>query len=222
MNETKELPVKVVAIDGPGGAGKSTVARLVASQTGLPFLDTGAMYRAITFSVLQREIDPTDWTAIDAILDDIQLEMTSQDVVVDSVVATDAIRGTEVTTNVSAVAANPAVRTTLVRLQREWIEQNGGGVLEGRDIGTVVVPNAALKVFVTASVHERARRRAVETGTDIAEVEADLVRRDKADSERETSPLRAADDAVNVDTTGLTIDEVVATIVDLATERGLI
>lgn len=219
---TGSSAASVIALDGPGGAGKSTVARLVATETGLPFLDTGAMYRAITFSVLQRDIEPSDWPSIDQILDDIDLEMTATTVVVDGTIATEAIRGPEVTNNVSAVAANPKVRTAMVRLQREWIEQNHGGVLEGRDIGTVVVPDAGLKVFVTASVRERARRRAVETGASIEDVEADLIRRDKADSERETAPLRAADDAVEVDTTGHTIEQVVAIIVDLARERDVI
>ena len=219
---TRSSAASVIALDGPGGAGKSTVARLVATETGLPFLDTGAMYRAITFSVLQRDIEPSDWPSIDQILDDINLELSTTAVVVDGTIATEAIRGPEVTNNVSAVAANPKVRTAMVRLQREWIEQNQGGVLEGRDIGTVVVPDAGLKVFVTASVRERARRRAVETGASIEDVEADLIRRDKADSERETAPLRAADDAVEVDTTGHTIEEVVAIIVDLARERDVI
>lgn len=212
---------QVIALDGPGGSGKSTVAKLVASATGLPYLDTGAMYRAITFSVLQRDLDPSDWPAADAILDSIELDLSDEAVVVDGFDATEAIRGPEVTNNVSAVAANPNVRSTLVRLQREWVAKMGGGVLEGRDIGTVVIPDAALKVYVTASARERARRRAAQTGADIDEVEADLIRRDKADSERAVSPLRPADDAVTVDTTGHTIDEVVDIIVGLADERGV-
>jgi len=214
--------LRVIALDGPGGSGKSTVAKLVAAATGLPYLDTGAMYRAITFGVLQRDIDPTDWATIDQVLPEIDLDLSATTVVVDGVDATEAIRGTEVTANVSAVAANPTVRVALVELQREWIRKSGAGVLEGRDIGTVVVPNAALKIYVTASVQERARRRALQSGEDVADVEADLIRRDKADSEREESPLRAADDAVTVDTTGLDIDEVVEIIVGLARERELI
>ncbi|MCL4111936.1 UNVERIFIED_CONTAM: hypothetical protein GTU68_043046, partial [Idotea baltica] len=204
--------IPVIAIDGPGGSGKSTVAKLVAKETGLPYLDTGAMYRAITFGVLQRNIDPSDWATIDEVLPQIDLDLS----------ATTAIRGTDVTAHVSAVAANPTVRQALVGLQREWIRKSDGGVLEGRDIGTVVVPNAALKVYVTASVRERARRRSLEAGLDIDEVEADLARRDKADSERNESPLRPADDAVTVDTTGYEIDQVVARIVALAKERELV
>lgn len=213
---------RVIAIDGPGGSGKSTVARLVAERTGLPYLDTGAMYRAITFGVLQRGIDPSDWALIDEVLPTIQFDLGPTTVTVDGFDATDAIRGAEVTAHVSAVAANPTVRTMLVELQRKWVANAGAGVLEGRDIGTVVVPDAPLKVFVTASVAERARRRSLETGEAVDAVEADLRRRDKADSERDTSPLQAAEDAVTVDTTGVEIAEVVERIVTLAAERELV
>lgn len=222
MRNERDTDLRVITIDGPGGSGKSTVAKLVAEQTGLPYLDTGAMYRAITFGVLQRAIDPADWETTDSVLPEIDLDLSASSVMVDGVDATEAIRGVEVTAHVSAVAANPTVRQVLVELQRQWLHKSGGGVLEGRDIGTVVVPNAALKVYVTASVRERARRRSLETGTDIDEVEADLVRRDRADSERQDSPLRPADDAVTVDTTGYAIAEVVDRIVSLAHERGLV
>jgi len=222
VRNERDTDLRVITIDGPGGSGKSTVAKLVAEQTGLPYLDTGAMYRAITFGVLQRAIDPADWETTDSVLPKIDLDLSASSVMVDGVDATEAIRGVEVTAHVSAVAANPTVRQVLVELQRQWLHKSGGGVLEGRDIGTVVVPNAALKVYVTASVRERARRRSLETGTDIDEVEADLVRRDRADSERQDSPLRPADDAVTVDTTGYAIAEVVDRIVSLAHERGLV
>jgi len=222
MSNGRDTNLRVITIDGPGGSGKSTVAKLVAEQTGLPYLDTGAMYRAITFGVLQRAIDPADWETTDSVLPEIDLDLSASSVMVDGVDATEAIRGIEVTAHVSAVAANPTVRQVLVELQRQWLHKSGGGVLEGRDIGTVVVPNAALKVYVTASVRERARRRSLETGTDIDEVEADLIRRDQADSERQDSPLRPADDAVTVDTTGYAIAEVVDRIVSLAHERGLV
>lgn len=214
--------VRIVAIDGPGGSGKSTAAKAVAAKTGLPYLDTGAMYRAITFSVLQRGIDPSDWAATSEILSQIDLDLGETQVMVDGVDATTAIRGPEVTAHVSAVAANPEVRSILVELQRAWIAKSGSGVLEGRDIGTVVVPDAALKVYVTASTRERARRRALESGADIDEVEADLIRRDKADSERALSPLRPADDAVIIDSTACELDEVVDEIIQLATKRGLV
>lgn len=210
---------RVVAIDGPGGSGKSTVAKMVADATGLDYLDTGAMYRSIAFGVLQREIDPTDWPAVAAVVGNIQLTVGRDHVTVDGTDATAAIRGPEVTRNVSAVAANPAVRAAMVRLQREWLVQRNGGVLEGRDIGTVVAPDSPVKVYLTASVAERARRRALETGEDVAEVEADLLRRDTADSQRSDSPLKPASDSVNVDTTGQTVLEVVATIVELVEER---
>lgn len=222
MSNGRDTNLRVITIDGPGGSGKSTVAKLVAEQTGLPYLDTGAMYRAITFGVLQRAIDPADWETTDSVLPKIDLDLSASSVMVDGVDATEAIRGIEVTAHVSAVAANPTVRQVLVELQRQWLHKSGGGVLEGRDIGTVVVPNAALKVYVTASVRERARRRSLETGTDIDEVEADLIRRDQADSERQDSPLRPAGDAVTVDTTGYAIAEVVDRIVSLAHERGLV
>lgn len=209
----KRLPI--VAIDGPAGSGKSTVARRVAEQAGLAYLDTGAMYRAITLGVLNRQLDPSDRDAVAAVLSEIEIEVGRTTVLVDGDAATDAIRSAAVTRSVSAVAANPAVRRALVGLQRQWISQQNGGVLEGRDIGTVVAPNAAVKVFLTASARERARRRSLETGQDIDEVEADIIRRDGFDSSRDDSPLRSADDAIDIDTTPLEIGEVVAMIIDL-------
>ncbi|MEM7094763.1 MAG: (d)CMP kinase [Actinomycetota bacterium] len=211
----------VVAIDGPAGSGKSTVARRVAEVTGLAYLDTGAMYRAITLGVLTRDIDPEDREAVAAAVPEIEIEIGRTTVIVDGAAATDAIRSASVTRWVSAVSANPAVRTALVDLQRQWIDQQGGGVLEGRDIGTVVAPGAAVKIFLTASTRERARRRALETGDDIDAVEADIIRRDGLDSERTESPLRKADDAAIVDTTEYSIDEVVSIIADRIHAAGL-
>ena len=124
--------VRVIAIDGPGGSGKSTVAKLVAQKTGLPYLDTGAMYRAVTFGVLQRGVDPTDWSVIDEILPQIDLDLSATTVMVDGADATEAIRGNEVTAHVSEVSANPTVRHAMVELQREWIRKSAGGVLERR------------------------------------------------------------------------------------------
>jgi cytidylate kinase len=218
---TEDGQARVVAIDGPAGSGKSTVARRVAEASGLAYLDTGAMYRAITLGVLNRELDPSDRDAVAAALPDIEIEVGRTTVVVDGAAATDAIRSASVTQNVSAVAANPAVRTALVGLQQQWIAQQGGGVLEGRDIGTVVAPLAGIKVFLTASTRERARRRALETGGDIDDVEADIIRRDQLDSERAESPLRKADDAEAVDTTEYTIDEVVQLITTMIDEAGI-
>lgn len=212
---------RVVAIDGPAGSGKSTVARRVAEASGLAYLDTGAMYRAITLGVLNRELDPADQDAVAAALPEIEIEVGRTTVVVDGAAATDAIRSAAVTQNVSAVAANPAVRTALVGLQQQWIAQQDGGVLEGRDIGTVVAPNAGIKIFLTASTRERARRRALETGGNIHDVEADIIRRDQLDSERAESPLRQANGAAAIDTTEYTIDEVVGQITAMIEAAGL-
>lgn len=219
--KSTETKSRVVAIDGPAGSGKSTVARRVAERTGLAYLDTGAMYRAITLGVLNRKIDPEDRDAVAAVLPNIEIEVGRSTVLVDGKAATDSIRSVSVTRSVSAVAANPAVRTALVGLQQQRIVQQDGGVLEGRDIGTVVAPDAAVKVFLTASTRERARRRALETGDDIDAVEADIIRRDALDSERVESPLRKADDATAIDTTEYGIDDVVGMIVAMIEDAGL-
>lgn len=213
---------RVVAIDGPAGSGKSTVARRVAEATGLAYLDTGAMYRAITLGVLNRGIAADDGPAVSAVLDDIDIEVGRTTVLVDGAAATDAIRSAAVTRAVSSVSAIPEVRRALVGLQREWIAQQGGGVLEGRDIGTVVAPEAGVKVYLTASTRERARRRALETGDAVDDVESDIRRRDVADSTREQSPLQRADDAHPIDTTGVSIPDVVGLIVDRIRAAGII
>ena len=210
----------VVAIDGPAGAGKSTVARAVATELGLGYLDTGAMYRAVTFAVLRRGVPVTDTVEVARLATVIDLEMTPTTVVVDGVDATAAIRGREVTDAVSAVAANQAVRTVLVDRQRAWVAERGGGVVEGRDIASVVFPDAALKLFVTASPRVRARRRVAETGGDVREVEASIIERDRRDSTRDSSPLLVATDAVEIDTSDLAISDVVAEVVRMAVDRG--
>jgi cytidylate kinase len=209
----------VVALDGPAGAGKSTVARAVAARLGVEYLDTGAMYRAVTFAVLRRGVSVTDTVEVARLATVIDLDISTTSVVVDGVDATAAIRGREVTDAVSAVAANQAVRTVLVDRQRAWVAARGGGVVEGRDIATVVFPDAALKLFVTASPRVRAERRVAETGGDVAEVEASIIERDRRDSTRESSPLLLAEDAIELDTSDLDIDEVVAEVVRLAEER---
>jgi len=209
----------VVALDGPAGAGKSTVARAVAARLGVEYLDTGAMYRAVTFAVLRRGVSVTDTVEVARLATVIDLDISTTSVVVDGVDATAAIRGREVTDAVSAVAANQAVRTVLVDRQRAWVAARGGGVVEGRDIATVVFPDAVLKLFVTASPRVRAERRVAETGGDVAEVEASIIERDRRDSTRESSPLLLADDAIELDTSDLDIDEVVAEVVRLAEER---
>jgi CMP/dCMP kinase len=206
--------VKVIAIDGPAGSGKSTVARRLAERLGLEYLDTGAMYRAVTFAALRRGVDPADTEPVANLARSVELEVTTEHVRVDGVDATIEIRGPEVSRAVSLVAANPEVRTELVRRQREWAHDRGGGVLEGRDIGTVVFPDAVLKVYLTARPDVRAERRAAEVADlDYETVAADMARRDALDQGREADPLRQADDAIELDTSDMTIDEIV---VDLA------
>jgi CMP/dCMP kinase len=205
----------IVAIDGPAGAGKSTVGRAVAARLGLEYLDTGAMYRAVTFAALRRGIDPTDVDDVAALAGTIEMTLEGSSVTVDGVDATVEIRGREVTAAVSAVAANGRVRSELVRRQRSWVDAHGGGVVEGRDIGSVVFPDATLKLFVTASPRVRAERRVAEIGGDVAEVEASIIERDRKDSTRAESPLLESSDAVVVDTTGLSVDQVVERILEL-------
>jgi CMP/dCMP kinase len=197
--------VRVIAIDGPAGSGKSTIGRAVAAALGLEYLDTGAMYRSVTFAALRRGIDPTDAAAVAALAPTLTI-VVAEKVSVDGEDATAAIRGPEVTKAVSAVAANPDVRREMVRRQRAWAEERDGGVLEGRDIGTVVFPDAELKVYLTADEAERLRRRALEAGEEVAQ---DIVRRDQADASRAASPMYAADDALVIDTTGRSIDDIV-------------
>ena len=193
----------VIAIDGPAGAGKSTVARAVARALGFTFLDSGAMYRVVAL----RGGDPRA----------LAIELGER-VLVDGEDVTEAIRTPEVSERASQVATDPVVRAALVEKQRALLS-DGDWVAEGRDIGTVVKPDAELKVFLTAEPEERARRRAVELGTDPELVLRDQTLRDEQDRSREHSPLRPADDAVELDTTGLTIDEVVERIAALAAER---
>ena len=212
--------MRVIAIDGPAGSGKSTVAKAVAERLELPYLDTGAMYRAVAFAVMRAGGDPADEELAANTARSMELEVGLDRVVVNGTDATVEIRGPEVTRSVSLVAANPAVRVELVSRQREWAERRGGGVLEGRDIGTVVFPDAELKVYLTADPAERARRRAKEvTDLDYETVAADLARRDTLDSTREVDPLAEASDAVMVDTTGLGVDQVVTEIARLLEEK---
>lgn len=208
-------PLRIVAIDGPAGAGKSTVGRAVAARLGLDYLDTGAMYRAVTFAALRRGIDPSDVDDVAKLSTSVEMAIDGSSVVVDGVDATVEIRGREVTAAVSAVAMNSGVRSELVRRQRSWAAAHGGGVVEGRDIGTVVFPEATLKLFVTASPRVRAERRVAEIGGDVGEVEASIIERDRKDSSRADSPLTESSGAVVLDTTGLSVDEVVERVLEL-------
>lgn len=205
----------MIAIDGPAGAGKSTVGRQVARRLGLDYLDTGAMYRAVAFAALRRGIPVSDEAAVAELARAMSLSVSDAGVIVDGVDATVDIRGREVTEAVSAVAGNTAVREELRMRQREWASEHGGGVIEGRDIGTVVFPDAALKLYVTASPRERAERRVREIGGDIDDVEASIAERDRRDMSRLDGPLRRGNDAVVVETTGLSIDTVVDNVIAL-------
>lgn len=222
------MPVRdVVALDGPSGTGKSTVARALAARLGLRYLDTGAMYRAVAWAVLEEGVDPHDAAAVTRLASRLALDIgvgpDDQHVSVDGRPVQGEIRSAPVTVAVSPVSAIPAVRRLLVDAQRRLIGA-GGIVVEGRDIGTVVAADAPLKVFLTASPDARAHRRARQEGVGAAEVDATaeaLHRRDTYDTSRAVSPLRAAEDAVHVDTTAVPIDEVVESLVDLARGRGI-
>jgi CMP/dCMP kinase len=193
---------RVIAIDGPAGSGKSTVSRALALRLSVDRLDTGAMYRAVAWAALDRGVDPADRTTVAELARSLDITIGDQ-VAVDGTDVTEAIRGPEVSGVVSAVAANPGVRSVLVERQRQWVAERGGGVVEGRDIGSVVLPEADLKIYLTASAVERARRRP-EEGADA------VARRDHLDSTRAVSPLEVAEGARVIDTT----DRQVADIVD--------
>ncbi|MCV7065385.1 (d)CMP kinase [Mycolicibacterium houstonense] len=219
----------VVAVDGPAGTGKSSVSRGLAQALGASYLDTGAMYRIVTLAVLRAGVDLEDAEAIAAAASDAVIGVGSDPAedrayLAGEDVSTE-IRGDEVTRAVSAVSAVPAVRARLVDLQRELASAGGRVVVEGRDIGTVVLPNADAKIFLTASAEERARRRNAQNVAsglpdDYATVLADVQRRDHLDSTRAVSPLRAADDALVVDTSDMDQTQVVAHLLDLVTQHA--
>ncbi len=208
----------VVALDGPSGTGKSTVARRLATRLRARYLDTGAMYRAATVAVLRKGVDLADGVAITAVVESARIDISTDphnvSVTLDGEAVDAEIRSAETTAAVSAVSAVPAVRARLVDAQRALID-DGGIVVEGRDIGSVVWPTARPKVYLTASAEARARRRAGEVGGDVAAVAADIARRDGLDSSRAASPLTQVADAVELDTTHLDIDEVVERLVQL-------
>ena len=204
----------VIAIDGPAGAGKSTVARRVAEELQIPYLDTGAMYRCVALQALRDGVDPNSELQVAEIAQQVSITLNGAHVGLNGDDVSELIRTAEVASIVSLIAVHSPVRDAMRTQQRQWIAQQGGGVVEGRDIGTVVFPDADVKIFLTASPHERARRRVEQQGGDIDKVAAGIAERDRIDSTREDSPLRPADDAVIVDSTGKTIDQVVSEIVN--------
>ncbi len=218
-----------IAIDGPAAAGKSTVAKIVANKLNYIYVDTGAMYRGLTFQAIERGIDLQNEELLGQMLKEteILLEPTEdeQRVLVNGRDVTSEIRGSDVTNHVSIVAKHKLIREEMVRRQQRFA-LNGGVVMDGRDIGTHVLPHAEVKVFLLASVEERAQRRHAENlakgyPSDLEILKAEIAARDKLDSEREVAPLKKADDAVEIDTTALTIDEVVEKIMALAMERTI-
>lgn len=214
----------VIAMDGPSGVGKSTVSRKVADRLGLSYLDTGATYRAATLAVVQAGIDIG---AEDAILNELaehNIDYAESGIMLDREPVAVAVRSDEVTRNVSALSAHPRVRTVIVDMQRRWVQDQGGAaVVEGRDIGTVVFPDAPVKIYLTASPLVRARRRAGDAeaqGRTVEEIAAAIEARDHADSTRTASPLRPADDATVIDTSELSIEEVVESIISIVEGRS--
>ncbi len=205
--------MRVIAIDGPAGAGKSTVARQVSTATGLRYLDTGAMYRCVALEVQNSATDPHNAEAVGKIAREVQVIIERDAAKLNGVDVTSDIRSTEINAIVSIIAAHTPVRDAMREQQRRWIQAQQGGVVEGRDIGTVVFPDAILKVFLTASPEVRAERRVGQTGGDIAVVAASIAERDHLDSTRLDSPLRPSDGSVIVDSSNRTIEEVVAEIV---------
>ena len=205
----------VVAIDGPAGAGKSTIAKALAARLKLRYLDTGAMYRAVTFAAIQSGLDLTDQDSVSELTQKSEMILTNDTVSINGMDATKAIRGEVVTAAVSAVAANSLVRTELRQRQRQWIADHDGGVVEGRDIGSVVFPDATLKVYLTASPLVRAQRRVAQTGGIVEQIADAIAARDSQDSTRSDSPLLQTDDAVTIDTSNQSIDQVLDLIVAL-------
>ena len=216
-----------VAIDGPPSSGKSTISKLIAKETGFLYLDTGAMYRATTLAFLRNNISVDDASAIDELLENLVISFKNTEdgqlVFLNGEDVTREIRDLEVTRNVSEVSAIKAVRVKLVQMQRE-IAENHSIIMDGRDIGTVVLPNAELKIFLVASVKERALRRFRENqekGIELSleKLEEEIAHRDFLDSTRKESPLKKADDAIEIDTTSLSIQEVVSKITNLIQEK---
>jgi CMP/dCMP kinase len=211
----------VIAIDGPAGAGKSTVARALAARLGMTYLDSGAMYRCVALAALREGLDLDDGAAVGRLAASLDIRIEGERVELDGEDVSAAIRAPEVSEAASRVSVHPEVRAAMVARQRSLLAV-GDYVAEGRDIGTVVSPDSRLKVFLTASGDERARRRSAESGAPLEQVLAEQAARDSRDSGREHSAMHPAGDAVELDTTGLTIADAVERIVALARERGLV
>ena len=209
----------VVAIDGPAGAGKSTIAKALALDLGIAYLDTGAMYRGVTFAVLRKGLSATDVDAVGRIAQTVDFVQTTDTLHIDNVDATAAIRTPEVDAAVSHIAANSVVRDEMRQRQRQWIADHNGGVVEGRDIGSVVFPDATVKVYLVATPLVRAERRVAQHGGDVAEIARAIAERDERDSTRADSPLRQTPDAVVVDTSNRSVNQIVADIRALLTQR---
>lgn len=210
----------VIAIDGPAGAGKSTVARALAARLGIIYLDSGAMYRCVALAALRAGVALDDPAAVGALARRLEIDLEGHSVALDGEDVGAAIRDPEVSAAASRIAVHPEVRAAMVERQRALIAA-GRYVAEGRDIGTVVSPDAPLKVFLTATDSERARRRAADTGERHEEVLAAQATRDARDREREHGALHPAEDAVELDTTGRSVDQIVESIAALARDRGL-
>lgn len=210
----------VVAIDGPAGAGKSTIAKALALKLGLRYLDTGAMYRAVTFAAINAKINLTDQDSVADLTRKSEMVLTNDAVFINGVDATTAIRGVQVTSAVSAVAMNSQVRTELRERQRQWVTDHKGGVVEGRDIGSVVFPDATLKVYLTASPLVRAQRRVAQSGGNVDEIAQGISARDAQDSSRSDSPLVQTSDAAIIDTSDRSIEEVVSQLVKLVLAKS--
>ncbi|WP_175991188.1 (d)CMP kinase [Bacillus sp. Marseille-Q1617] len=217
-----------IAIDGPAAAGKSTVAKIVAGKLSYLYIDTGAMYRSLTYKALKSDVDLHDQTKLTKLLETTKIDLEPSEkgqlVLLDGENVTDEIRQSEVTNSVSHVAVHSLVREEMVKRQQE-LASEGGVVMDGRDIGTHVIPDAEVKVFLLASVEERAQRRHEENvakgfPSDLEKLKEEIARRDKIDSEREVAPLKKADDAIEIDTTSLSISEVVDRIMSLVERKG--
>lgn len=219
----KKLSINI-AIDGPAGAGKSTVAKLVAQNLGFVYIDTGAMYRALTYKAIEKRIGLHDANQLKKLLTETTIKLTADNqVYVDGENVSDKIRSEQVTNSVSFVASYKDVRSNMLTSQQK-LASNGGTVMDGRDIGTAVLPNAKVKIFLSATVEERAKRRYEENiakgfTTDLEQLKTEISLRDKRDSEREIAPLKKALDAIEIDTTAMTIAEVVESILRIVSEN---